>query len=175
MRRFFASATNAAQLGVRAPPAVLADVVEARREVFGVVAGNGRRSGRKWLRSVLRGPAIKAWYGLNFTDILPNFITAEKEEVFSNEQQLNRVGKTRITGKMKPFTKPLVDTMLFEEGLEEVRAGKGGAAPLPPSPSAPPLSPVPAAPCTFPPHPPFNPAPLPPCTCSLPLLTKCRF
>ena len=162
MRRFFASATNAAQLGVRAPPAVLADVVEARREVFGVVAGNGRRSGRKWLRSVLRGPAIKAWYGLNFTDVLPNFITAEKEEVFSNEQQLNRVGKTRITGKMKPFTKPLVDTMLFEEGLEEVRAGgKGGDCP-PFIPCPAPPRPTPHGALAFSPHPPSSPRPYPP-------------
>ena len=97
------------------------DVVEARRQVFGEIPGNGKRSGRKWLRRCLRGPSIKSWYGVHFSDILPNFITDEKVEVFLNEQQLNRVGKSRITGKMKPYAKPLVDTMLFEETLDEVR------------------------------------------------------
>lgn len=129
MRRCFATATNAAQLGVRTTPAILKDIVESRRAVFGDVAGNGRRSGRKWLRGTLRGPAIKAWYGLNFMDVLPNFITAEKEDVFNAEQQLNRVGKTKITGKMKPFSKPLVDQMLFDEGLEEVRGAPWGLLP----------------------------------------------
>lgn len=114
------SSTSAAQLGLRPSTAALVDVVEARRQVFGEIPGNGKRSGRKWLRRCLRGPSIKSWYGVHFSDILPNFITDEKVEVFLNEQQLNRVGKSRITGKMKPYAKPLVDTMLFEETLDEV-------------------------------------------------------
>ena len=118
---FSTSSTSAALLNLRPSSAVLSDVIESRRIVFGDVAGNGKRSGRKWLRKTLRGPSIKSWYGVHFSDVLPNFISSEKEEVFENEQQLNRVNKSGITGKMKPYAKPFVDNMLFEQGLEDVR------------------------------------------------------
>ena len=88
--------------------------------VFGDVEGDGRRSGRKWLRRPLRGPAAANYYGLSFRDLAPNFTTAVKEDIFRYEQMLNRGGKTRITGKQKPFAKPLVDTMKFEEEIESV-------------------------------------------------------
>lgn len=103
------------------PTEVADDVVLARGTVFGDVEGDGRRSGRKWLRRRLRGPAASSYYGLSFRDLAPNFITAEKEDVFRYEQMLNRGGKTRITGKQKPFVTPLVDTMKFEEDMQAVR------------------------------------------------------
>ena len=120
MKRWLSTSTSACLLNLRPSAAVLSDVVESRRIVFGDVPGNGKRSGRKWLRRTLRGPSIKSWYGVHFTDVLPNFLSSEKEEVFLNEQQLNRVNKSGITGKMKPFAKPFVDNMLFEQGLDEV-------------------------------------------------------
>ncbi|RYG52478.1 hypothetical protein EON67_01155 [archaeon] len=42
--------------------AVMADVAAAQKSIFGVVQGNNLRSGRKVLRSNLRGAAIKSWY-----------------------------------------------------------------------------------------------------------------
>lgn len=96
------------------------DVIVSRGLVFGDVEGDGRRSGRKWLRRPLRGPAAANYYGLSFRDLAPNFTTAVKEDIFRYEQMLNRGGKTRITGKQKPFAKPLVDTMKFEEEIQSV-------------------------------------------------------
>lgn len=138
------------------PAAAVADIQASRTLVFGDAVGNGRRSGRKWLRRPLRGPGIGSYYGVNFRDLLPSLITPEKEDLFRAEQALNRVGKTRITGKQKPFTKPLVDTMLFEEELDEVRlrgrgvfstcdASAASSLPLlaPPSSPAPPFLPPP--------------------------------
>ena len=110
---------------VQQSTSVVDDVIVARGTVFGDVEGDGRRSGRKWLRRPLRGPAAANYYGLSFRDLAPNFITSVKENVFRYEQMLNRGGKTRITGKQKPFVKPLVDTMKFEEEMQSV-SGRGG-------------------------------------------------
>lgn len=106
---------------VRVPGAASAGVAEAQSRVWGTVTGNGERSGRKWLRRKLRGPPARAWYGVSFRELLPNFITPLKEDFFRAEQALNRVGKTRITGKIKSPPKPLADTLAFEDALEEVR------------------------------------------------------
>lgn len=98
------------------------EIAGARYRVFGDVTGNGKRSGRKWLRRRLRGPAARGWYGVEFKDMLPEMITPTKEHVLRFEQGLNRVGKTRITGKIKNPLKSLVETLRFEDAMEDVRA-----------------------------------------------------
>ena len=140
---------------VLAPATAAADIQASRTLVFGDAVGNGRRSGRKWLRRPLRGPGIGSYYGVNFRDLLPSLITPEKEDLFRAEQALNRVGKTRITGKQKPFTKPLVDTMLFEEELDEVRFPPARVGKSRPRSTASQPHPVP------PPHSPHPPPPPP--------------
>jgi hypothetical protein len=94
----------------------------AQSKVFGTDFGDHRRSGRKRLRSHLRGPSVKGYYGFNFDDVLPNAVTTMKEDFFRDEELLNRIGKTRIKGKMKEPLKDMVETMQFEDEVEDVSA-----------------------------------------------------
>ena len=46
-----------------------ADIIEARRKVFGIVEGNGLRSGRKVLRKNLYGATIRSYYPTMMSDL----------------------------------------------------------------------------------------------------------
>lgn len=50
------------------PPPPVA-IIAVRREVFGIVEGNGKRSGRKVLRRNLYGPAVRSYYPLTMADL----------------------------------------------------------------------------------------------------------
>jgi hypothetical protein len=90
----------------------------ARREIFGIVPGNGLRSGRKILRSNLKGPMISGYYPPTMTDMPLEAIGIQneaREALFLKEEMLNRVGKTRIKGKMRGGTAEFQDYMRFRE------------------------------------------------------------
>lgn len=103
-------------------PEDVAKVVQtAQTKVFGTAFPGNLRTGRKRLRAILRGPASKNWYGYTFDDILPEALTEMKEDYYRDEEQLNRLGKTRITGKMKNPLKSKVEVMQFDDMIEGVR------------------------------------------------------
>ena len=95
------------------------DILKAQTSVFGVVHGNGLRSGRKRLRKSLIGPKYTMWYGYRARDILPEFLSPVKEEFFRDEEALQRLGKTRIKGKMLPQLKSVRDKLRFDESFPE--------------------------------------------------------
>ena len=111
--------------------AALADVADARRRIFGDEPGNGLRSGRKVLRRTLRGPSSLSWYGVSFNEAFPTetgvFVN---EDDYRLEVNLNRVGKSRMKGKMKHFKKPFLDSVRVDDALERVRA-RAAARPPP--------------------------------------------
>jgi hypothetical protein len=113
--------------------AALADVADARRRIFGDEPGNGLRSGRKVLRRTLRGPSALSWYGASYNDVFPTetgvFVN---EDDYRLEVNLNRVGKSRMKGKMKHFKKPFLDSVRLDDALERVRArARASPPPLP--------------------------------------------
>ena len=95
------------------------DILKAQTSVFGIVHGNGLRSGRKRLRKSLIGPKYTMWYGYRARDILPEFLSPVKEEFFRDEEALQRLGKTRIKGKMLPQLKSVRDKLRFDESFPE--------------------------------------------------------
>lgn len=102
------------------PPAEsVSSILQAQTTVFGVVHGNGLRSGRKRLRKSLVGPKYTMWYGYRARDILPEFLSPVKEEFFRDEEALQRLGKTRIKGKMLPQLKSVRDKLRFDESFPE--------------------------------------------------------
>ncbi len=102
--------------------AALADVAAARRRIFGDEPGNGLRSGRKWLRRRLKGPAALSWYGVPYNDVFPAETgNSVNEDDYRLELILNRVGKSRMKGKMKHFKKPFLDNIKLEDAFAEVR------------------------------------------------------
>lgn len=104
------------------PEDVTKVVQSAQTKVFGTAFPGNLRTGRKRLRAALKGPASKNWYGYTFDDILPEALTEMKEEYYRDEEQLNRLGKTRITGKMKNPLKSKVEVMQFDDMIEGVRS-----------------------------------------------------
>lgn len=104
------------------PDEAKAAIVEAQYKIFGVVQGNGQRSGRKWLRQLLRGPKSKNWYGYSVRDLLPEYLTPAKEEISRSEEAMQRLGKSRIKGKVKPELMATVDQLKFESKIKEVSA-----------------------------------------------------
>lgn len=105
---------------VQAPAAAAQAIMDAQYKVFGMVQGNNLRSGRKRLRAQLRGPGVRAWYGLSFDELFPHWVTPIKEEYFRAEQALNRLGKSRIKGKMKPPKKSITELMAFEDAVPDI-------------------------------------------------------
>jgi len=101
------------------PPESVSAILQAQTTVFGVVHGNGQRSGRKRLRKSLIGPKYTMWYGYRARDILPEFLSPVKEEYFRDEEALQRLGKTRIKGKMLPQLKSVRDKLRFDEAFPE--------------------------------------------------------
>ena len=124
--------------------AALADVVDARRRIFGDEPGNGLRSGRKWLRRRLKGPAALSWYGVSYNDVFPQETgNSVNEDDYRLEMILNRVGKSRMKGKMKHFKKPFLDSIRLEDAFEVVGAVHAPPPPpfsLPPPPYPPSLT-----------------------------------
>lgn len=105
-------------LGVPANAEVKTAIEAARREIFGIVTGNGLRSGRKILRSHLKGPQIAGYYPPSIRDMPLEAIGIEapkREELYRKEEQMNRLGKTRIKGKMRGGTAEFQDKMRFRE------------------------------------------------------------
>lgn len=110
---------------VAAPSAdAMAAIVEARRKVFGIVPVDNVRSGRKILRAKLKGPGIQAWYPDTMEDlgIYKQGILEEefREELFREEQLNNRLGKTRIKGKVRGPTQSFARHMRLEDVEEEL-------------------------------------------------------
>lgn len=105
------------------PEAAAQAILAAKYNVWGEIQGTNERSGRKWLRQKLRGPHVRGWYGINFRDVFPEYITPIKEEMFEEEQSMHRFGKGGTSGKggkVKPPKKYMVDTMTFESNVEEI-------------------------------------------------------
>ena len=95
-----------------------AAIVAARRDIFGYVQGNGLRSGRKILRKALQGPNIASYYPTPISDLPLEQLGIEppaREELFRDEQQRNRLGKTRIKGKMRGGTAQFQDKMRLQD------------------------------------------------------------
>lgn len=107
------------------PPsdAAVAAIAETRREIFGVVQGNGERSGRKVLRERLKGPHVASWYPLGVHELGLQKLGVDdpvREQLYRKEQQDNRVGKTRMKGKLRPPTVAFVEQMKLidaEDGI----------------------------------------------------------
>lgn len=59
-----------------------ADIIEARRAIFGIVPGNGKRSGRKVLRRNLYGPAVRGYYPVTMADL-----RLDKSGLYSPKQE----------------------------------------------------------------------------------------
>lgn len=107
------------------PPAegAAAAILEARRQIFGHVPGDGTRSGRKALRQQLKGQVIKDWYHLRITDLPLHEIGLEnpvREELYRKEEELNRIGKTRIKGKVRGPGEEFVREMKLQDATEEI-------------------------------------------------------
>lgn len=102
---------------------VQAAIVEARRQIFGVVPGNNLRSGRKVLRSNLKGAQVKAYYPTMISDLQLDRAGVEpaiREKFFRDEELNNRIGKTRIKGKQRGFKESFVQRMKVEDAEESV-------------------------------------------------------
>lgn len=107
------------------PPAegAAAAILEARRQIFGHVPGDGTRSGRKAFRQKLKGQVIKDWYHLRITDLPLHEIGLEnpvREELYRKEEELNRIGKTRIKGKVRGPGEEFVREMKLADATEEI-------------------------------------------------------
>jgi len=79
-------------------------VLASRRAVFGAVAGDGLRSGRKALRALSAGATLKGYYEPRLTELGLERVGVEnpvREELFRAEEERNRLGKSRVKGKMR--------------------------------------------------------------------------
>lgn len=100
-----------------------AAILEARRQIFGHVPGDGTRSGRKAFRQKLKGQALKDWYHLRIEDLPLHEVGIEnpaREELYRKEEELNRIGKTRIKGKVRGPTPDFVREMKLKDAEEEI-------------------------------------------------------
>ena len=99
---------------------LLEKIEQAQYKIFGTVKGNGQRTGRKRLRQGLRGSTFKAWYGNHLNDLLPENLFPIKEDYYRMEVALQRLGKSRITGKIKQPLQSTVDQLTFEDALPDI-------------------------------------------------------
>jgi Mitochondrial ribosomal subunit S27 len=107
------------------PPsdAATADVAEARRQIFGVVQGNNKRSGRKVLRSRMKGEGIKSWYPTNIDELKLDAVGIQsigRDAKYELELEMKRMGKTRIKGKLRPPTKDFMEHVKVREAQDLV-------------------------------------------------------
>lgn len=107
------------------PPSAeaLAAVAVARRDIFGFVDGDNRRSGRKVLRRALIGPAVQRYRPVTFDALRVDRVglyAPAREELFRQEEVNQRLGKTRITGKMHGPPTSFVERMKLEDAAEGV-------------------------------------------------------
>lgn len=86
-------------------PGAAAAIEAARERVFGSApVGGNARSGRKEFRAVLGGRAAKDYYEPRLAELGLERVGVEKpvrEALFRAEAELNRIGKSRIKGKMR--------------------------------------------------------------------------
>ena len=120
--------TSRACAGWGAPPKYIAPlppspecakaIIDARSEIFGISPGNGLRSGRKILRRRLKGPQISTYYPTTISELPLTDVGVEppaREALFRTEQQLNRLGKSRLKGKMRGGTARFQDKMRLQD------------------------------------------------------------
>jgi len=135
-RGFHSSASHGVKRRVPLEPGMLPDtrmfppaaegaaeaLLEARRSIFGMVQGDNQRSGRKVMRAKLAGATVKGWYEPKLTDFGLERVGVEnpvREELFRAEEEKNRIGKTRIKGKMRGTTPEFLRVMALGEAEEE--------------------------------------------------------
>eukprot|EP00929_Paragymnodinium_shiwhaense_P122931 TRINITY_DN96245_c0_g1_i1.p1 TRINITY_DN96245_c0_g1~~TRINITY_DN96245_c0_g1_i1.p1 ORF type:complete len:134 (+),score=17.76 TRINITY_DN96245_c0_g1_i1:28-402(+) len=100
-----------------------ARVKEAASRLFGTVQPQGNlRSGRKVLKRALKGPAVAQWYPYTLKEVnAPGYEDPIIEDFYREEQELNRVGKTRIEGKLKPIREEVIERIKFSDyNMDEV-------------------------------------------------------
>jgi hypothetical protein len=106
-------------------PGATEAILEARRVIFGAVQGNNQRSGRKALRATMSGRVLKEYYEPRLNELDLERVGVEnpiREELFRAEEEKNRIGKTRIKGKMrggKPEFKTFMKLADAEEAMLE--------------------------------------------------------
>jgi Mitochondrial ribosomal subunit S27 len=106
-----------------APTSAIDDILEARRAIFGIVQGNGQRTGRKVLRAKLSGGTLKSYYEPRLQDFGLERVGLEnpvREELYLAEQEKNRIGKTRIKPKMRGTSAEFARVMTLDEVEENL-------------------------------------------------------
>lgn len=96
-------------------------VIAARAKLFGQVEPGGLKAGRKVARQALKGPALDSWYPYTMKELkAPGYDEPAIEDLYRMEQELNRVGKTRAEGKIKPLRVDVVERIKIADFNMEV-------------------------------------------------------